>query len=324
MRGIAGLVLCGLLATGSAQAADCQLKQFGSFDITGMPDRILIPASFGDIQKPFVLDLTTNLNYVSEDTVAELNLKTRPVSSHAPNISLGAITKLAYAPKFQVGPFKGEDVEFLVLPKSATLTGAAGALGARMFEKADMELDIAHSKMNLFAPDHCPEKVVYWTKTGFAELPFKKDMVDRITTNMVLDGVPVSVSLRTSGQSDIGMNAMRRLFKLDETAPGMSVVETRSDGRKLYRYPFKTLTADGLTVANPNILILGQQIGEECNGAARPKDAKAAGHVSNAGDEIVTCYGGPDLQLGLSVLSKLRLYFSSQEKLIYATGAGAQ
>ena len=164
-------------------------------------------------------------------------------------------------------------MEFLVLPKSATLTGAAGALGARMFEKADMELDAAHSKLNLFASDHCPEKVVYWTKTGFAELPFKKDMVDRITTNMVLDGVPVSVSLRTSGQSDIGMNAMRRLFKLDETAPGMTVVETKPDGQKLYRYPFKTLTADGLTVANPNILILGQQIGEECNGAARPKDA---------------------------------------------------
>jgi hypothetical protein len=328
MRGVAGLVLCGLLAAGSAQAADCQLKQFGSLDIAGMPNRILIPVSFGDTQKQFLLELTSSYNYISEEAANELSLKTRAIASRVPNVSIGkggqAITRLAYAPKFQVGPFKGEDMEFLVLPQTLTEVGTAGTLGAMMFEKVDLELDAAHSKMNLFLPDHCPGKVVYWTKTGFAQLPFKKDRANHITTNMILDGLPVSVSLQTNGRSEIGMNAMRRLFKLDETAPGMSLVGTASDGQKMYRYPFKTLTADGLTVANPNILVRGEPVQEECDGKVHLENAGAAGHVNSTGDDLVICYGGPDLQLGLSVLSKLRLYISSQEKLIYATGAGAQ
>ena len=70
MRGIAGLVLCGLLAVaGSAQAADCQLKQFGSFDITGNAGPDLDPGIVRRHAKvAFVLDLTTNLNYVSWKT----------------------------------------------------------------------------------------------------------------------------------------------------------------------------------------------------------------------------------------------------------------
>jgi hypothetical protein len=82
--------------------------------------------------------------------------------------------------------------------------------------------------------------------------------------------------------------------------------------------------ADGLTVGNPNILVRGEPVGEECDGHMRPRDITAQGHVSGAVTLMVTCYGGTDIQLGLSVLSKLRIYMSSQEKLIYLTGAGAK
>jgi hypothetical protein len=37
----------------------------------------------------------------------------------------------------------------------------------------------------------------------------------------------------------------------------------------------------------------------------------------------VTCLG-TDIHVGLSVLSKLHVYFSSREKLIYVTPAGAR
>jgi hypothetical protein len=37
----------------------------------------------------------------------------------------------------------------------------------------------------------------------------------------------------------------------------------------------------------------------------------------------VTCFS-PDMRIGLSVLSKLHIYYSTKEKIIYATGAGAR
>jgi hypothetical protein len=324
MRTWMGAVLGALLAASSAQAAECQLKQFTSIDVTGLPDRILVPATFGDTPKTISLDLTMSLNYVAEATAKELRLKTRPTSSLLPNATFGAITRLAYAPKFQFGAVKGEDVEFMMLPQSFAQAGTDGRLGTKIFDKLDLELDMAHAKMDLFLPDHCPGKVVYWTKTGFAQVPYKKDLAEQIIVPMELDGQPVSVVLHTGGQSEIGMNAMRRLFKLDESSPGMTQVGSQPDGRKYYHYPFKTLVADGLTVGHPNILVRGEPLQEECNGRAREEDVRAQGHVTEVGRVIVTCYGGSDIRLGLSVLTKLRLYFSSQEKLIYLTGAGAQ
>jgi len=323
MRTWMGAVLGALLAASSAQAAECQLKQFTSIDVTGLPDRILVPTTFGDTPKTFSLDLTTSLNYVAEATAKSSASRPGPSPRSFPTRH-SALTRPAYAPKFQFGAVKGEDVEFLMLPQSFAQAGTDGRLGTKIFDKLDLELDMAHAKMNLFLPDHCPGKVVYWTKTGFAQVPYKKDLAEQNIVPMELDGQPVSVVLHTGGQSEIGMNAMRRLFKLDENSPGMTPVGSQPDGRKYYHYPFKTLVADGLTVGYPNILVRGEPLQEECNGRAREEEVRAQGHVSEVGRVIVTRYGGSDIRLGLSVLTKLRLYFSSQEKLIYLTGAGAQ
>ena len=65
-------------------------------------------------------------------------------------------------------------MEFLELKRGSYGGEVAGDLGTRMFEKVDLELDIAGGKFNLFSSDHCPGNVVYWTK-NYAELPLKRD-----------------------------------------------------------------------------------------------------------------------------------------------------
>ena len=39
---------------------------------------------------------------------------------------------------------------------------------------------------------------------------------------------------------------------------------------------------------------------------------------------LARCFGGNDAMLGLSVLSKLHLYVSNKEKMLYLTGADAK
>jgi hypothetical protein len=47
-------------------------------------------------------------------------------------------------------------------------------LGLDILTMFDVELDLAHHKINLFAKDHCPGKVIYWTKNaGVASVPMK-------------------------------------------------------------------------------------------------------------------------------------------------------
>ena len=323
MRITAGLVLCGLLAAGSAGAADCQLKMLGSADMKVSPDRLLLPVNFGDTQKNFIFEMGSGLNIVTRETADQAGFH---LQSLDPNITVSAFGQrmemLGYSPKFRIGTLPGDDVEFSILPRPLEDTTVAGVLGTRLFEKLDFELDIAQGKLKVFSTDHCPEQVVYWTKTGFAELPFQREGTI-ITAKMLLDTKPVHVTLNTTPGAMIGMNTVRRLFGLDESSPGMTLVKTFPDGEKLYRYPFKGLTVDALTINNPDILIRGEAPGTVCNNRERIQDMDAPqGHVVDKPMAYVTCFTS-DMEIGLSVLSKLHLYYSSREKIIYATGAGA-
>ena len=64
-------------------------------------------------------------------------------------------------------------MEFLVLPKAANPEGLDGIIGIHAFQSMDFELDFSAGKLNLFMPDYCPGNVVYWTRSGFGQLPFR-------------------------------------------------------------------------------------------------------------------------------------------------------
>lgn len=141
----------------------------------------------------------------------------------------------------------------------------------------------------------------------------------------MLDGHPVMVAFSTVGRSRIGMNAMRALFNVDETSPDLVAVSQDLLGHKLYKYPFKTLTADGLTVTNPDILVYDEQPKAQCNDKlhfAFPEPSQQVHSTERA--RLTQCFGGDDAVLGLSVLRKLHLYVSSKENVMYLTSAEAK
>jgi hypothetical protein len=320
MRGIVGLGLCGLLLTAaSAQAADCQLKMVGTIDLDVTTDQVLVPVTFGDQQKKLALDIGSSLNVIDQESASQAGFRIRSLD---PNIFIHAmgqnVRRLGFSPKFRVGPLPAEGVEFAILPEQMPYN-LAGVLGMRLFDRLDFELDIAQRKLNIFSPDHCPEKVVYWTKAGFAEVPFRRDGTV-ISMQLLLDGKPVRASFSTFQNSTIGMNTVRQLFGLDENSPGMVLVRTMSNGEKYYRYPFKGLAMDSITVNNPNILIRGEAP-TTCSNRPKLQDTDAPqGHVIDKPMIEVTCFG-TDMTVGVSVMSKLHIYYSSGERLIYLTAA---
>ena len=108
----------------------------------------------------------------------------------------------------------------------------------------------------------------------------------------------------------------RSVFGLSETSPGMEAIPSaKPDDLFQYRYRFKTLSLDGLAVNNPLVYILPD--------AAE----KAFRHNHDAKMDIDAIYGqhlsGPELVLGTNVLSKLHLFISYKEKVLYLTAADA-
>lgn len=314
-----------MLGAGAARAQDCGLKQYDSIPLEVYPDHLLVPVTFGDKPEKLVLRLENAANNIGAEAAKALDLGMHSMPTNL-KFHIGGEDVQSYVrvPDFHLGRLNAGGMEFLVVHSQQYGDGAIGTLGTHIFEKMDFELDLAGGKLNLLSPDHCPGKAVYWTQTGSAQVPLKSSPeLGYIRAEMMLDGHAVTVGFSTAGQSRIGMNAMRRIFGIDETSPDLVQVSQDLLGHKVYRHAFKSLTADGLTVNNPAILVFDEQPRPECNDKlhfAPPEND--AGHFDTP-PRLARCFGGNDAILGLSVLKKLHIYVSGKEKLLYLTSAEA-
>lgn len=321
-----------LLSAGAASAAEaqnCALKQYDSLPLEVYPDHLLLPVSFGTTPEKLVFRMEDAGSGLNSDTAKAMDLY---VTSIPPNVTVRRdgedITRIAHVKDFHIGHQTIHEMEFLMVRPGRYGNGVVGDFGTRLFEKVDFELDLAAGKLNLFSNDRCPGMAVYWTKTAFAKLPLKTSGPKEtgfIRAEVMLDGKPLTVAFSTQGRSRIGMNAMRRIFNVDQTSPDLVAVNEDLLGHKLYRYRFKELTADGLTITNPDIVVYDEEPRPECNDKLHFKmpDPEDTVH-STMQPRLARCFGGDDAVIGLSVLKKLHLFVSAKENMLYLTGADAK
>jgi hypothetical protein len=318
------LLLSMAAAQAQSPAPTCVLKQIQSIPMEVYPDHLVLPVTFGTTPGKLVLLMQVAASGIDGALAEKLDLHITSMPSNVRITRLGQeVKRIAHVREMHLGQLTIGDMEFMVMKPGTYGSDLAGDLGTQMFQKVDVELDIAGKKFNLFSSDHCPGKAVYWTK-DYAQLPLKKEKnLIYVRADMTLDGRPLTVSFSTEGPSRIGMDAMRRLFDIDETSPQLTAVGQDLLGNKTYRFAFKSLTAEGLTVSNPDILVYDEPPRPQC---------KTTTHFGDSGDrsrspllsDVIVNYGCNDAVLGLSVLSKLRIYVSRQENLLYISAAGAK
>jgi hypothetical protein len=326
MMAAAALLLGTVTAQAQNQPQNCTLKQIESIPMEVYPDHLLLPVSFGATPEKLVFRMENADSFISGDIVDNLKLH---ITSMPPNVHIKRggedLTRIAHVRDMHLGRMTINDMDFLEMKRGSYGGEVAGDLGTQLFEKVDLELDIAGGKFNLFSSDHCPENVVYWTK-NYAELPLKRERgFAFLRADVSLDGRPLTVSFSTEGRSRIGMDAMRRLFNIDETSPQLVAIGQDLLGHKTYRFPFKSLTAAGLTVSNPDIVVYDEPPRPECKTGFHYTDPDPEERMhSTAQPRLTENSGCNDAVLGLSVLSKLRIYVSRQENLLYISAAGAK
>jgi hypothetical protein len=318
------------LGTVTAQAQDkpqnCTLRQIESIPMEVYPDHLLLPVTFDTTPEKLVFLMQNAGSAISGDIADKLKLH---MTSMPPNVHIKRngedLTRIAHVRDMHLGRLTINNMEFLRLRSGSYGGEVAGDLGTQMFDQVDLELDIAGGKFNLFSSDHCPHNVVYWTK-NYAELPLKHERgFSFLRADVSLDGRPLTVSFSTEGRSRIGMDAMRRLFNIDETSPQLVAIGQDLLGHKTYRFPFKSLTAAGLTVSNPDIVVYDEPPRPECKTGFHYTDPDPEERMhSTAQPRLTENFGCNDAVLGLSVLSKLRIYVSRQENLLYISAAGAK
>jgi hypothetical protein len=172
----------------------------------------------------------------------------------------------------------------------------------------DFELDIAHSKLNLFSQDHCPGRVVYWGGTA-ASLPLKRGDFGELYFPIKLDGKTLeAVIFPASKNSALRSDVAQKIYGFDEHSADNKTT-TEADG--------KTITYRLMNVATPafevrNALVeLHAQADKYC----------VVAHHGSDGAGYDGCRGSHPLLLGISVLNKLRIYCATKERMLYLSPA---
>jgi hypothetical protein len=304
---IAVACLAFALAATSAGADDCQLKMFASLDVVESGGGLIVPVTLqGQPGGYMTLDLDGIATGVTEDVARKFDLRRDSIPQNVwINIDGQPIHQRAEI-NIQLGGSKG-DANVAIIPKyPSTDPRVVGILAMDVLNQFDIELDLAHGKLNLFSPDHCKGQVVYWTKTApVAAVPMTLRGRMEFVVPMQLDGKDVAAEISTYGAALNG-HVAHDTFGLDN-----------ANGE----HTFDMLAVDGLGITHPKLAIYkDESVG--CNGAARQKAVSLLSERNDA-NPFERCYGHPDLQLGLQQLKHLRVFLAYKERMMYATAANA-
>jgi len=273
------------------QTPKCNLLQYASLDLTTEPNgRVTVPAQVNGRTVPFIVDTGGAFGGISSSLASAMGLPRRPWPFGTRIVFYGKVEEkhIVALDTFGLGRLVAKSVPMPVMPDIMLDGDTYGLLAGNVLHGYDVDIDFLHEKLNLFSPDHCPGRVVYWAD-AWAEVPMTLDDTWHIVIPVTLDGKRLKAIVDT-GAADTVMTVEheQELFGYDRSA-------FKPVGG-LFQYPFATLKFEGVEVQHPDIRLI-------------PASAVAR--------------GAPELLLGVNVLRQLHLYISYKEKMLYLTAADA-
>jgi predicted aspartyl protease len=296
MAGLAG-ALC--LVPGPADAADqpaCKLTRYASLPLTTEPEgRVAVPVSVEGKNYSFLVDTGGAVATIGPDQAEELGVRQKGAAHALTGVAGRFTTSYMSIDSFSIGKLSGSGLDVYVEPRGDL--GFDGTLAPDMMKHYDVDLDFAHSRMNLFSQDHCPGKVVYWTQQGgYIVLPMQVDGGAHIRIPVMLDGKSITAIVDTGATDSIMSMRAAESLGITEDAPDLKLKNSEGFRKRFkeYTYPFHTLDMGGVMVKNPNIII--------------------------ASNEFMGSFRS-DMILGIGILRQLHLYIAYKEEKFYISPA---
>lgn len=292
------LVLSALLLLATSARADevCTVNRIASLPMAlDSANGINVPMQVAGKPVNLLIDTGGIYSMLTEAAVADLGLKKQMFNSGIAFRMFGGarIDRFVVAHDIEFGGLKASTFNFLVMPDGHLQKDIGGTLAPDILRAYDTDFDFGDATFKLFSQDHCEGKVVYWT-TGYSVVPFTLDEFGHIRLEVTVDGKLVHADLDTgSTQSVMSLELAESLFGFDTASPDLKTLSAAADYRR-YKYPLKTMTFGGVTVSNPDIVLVPDN------------DSHMRGTI-----------------LGMSVLRKLHLYIAYREHKLYLSAADA-
>jgi hypothetical protein len=297
----------------AGQSPTCESHQLASLDLE-IPDggAVLVPVTVNRARLFMYLEIASPLTAVSEQAVARLALQRTDIGKVL-EITSGDKRVQQYATmNFLLGDITYSQEHLLIDPQSTsprryTRSDIIGVLGIDLLWKMDLELDLAHRKLNLYEPSKCPGREVYWS-SQYNVVPLRRDAFGNFFFPMELNGQKLEAILTTNNSvSTLSTDVTKRVYGFDKNSSGIESVAD-GDGHTIAQYRSMELTASGLTVVNERI-----KLTDPPNNTCRlTKKGDAIGYTG--------CFYRYPLRLGSDILKRLHVYIATKENMMYFTG----
>ena len=300
-------LIASLACTLPAHAQQCTpLQRAFDLDLIPIPgtSRFALPVTVNGVPKRFVLSTREFSSRLSRQTVTDMNLRPRTqgrMLSAQGTVSNAQLVSV----DLQIGLVKADGQEMVVMEDSGPVDGM---FGPNLMQRYDFEFDFAGRKLSYFLTDHCEGRVVHWTTTPHAVVPFTGwttgSAQRSMTIPVTIDGHDIRAEIDTSlAQSVMDADTANSLFSVTPDSEGAVPQGT-----------FKQLQIGGLNIPNPRLRVEPDLIG------SRTRDAlQANSRVQRRTDNFL-----PSLRLGMDILSRLHLYLAAKEGKLYLTPASAK
>ena len=274
-------MFAGLLSVGSlpAMAQDCKpLNVLIAVDMRPERGVPTIPVTIGDVPKKLVVSTESVYSELSLPAIQELKLNTLQARVRLLNNAGQRSDRYVILPSLGIGGAKSDAVKFMVRPAPGPMNpndaSLAGVLGPDILQNYDVDMDFGAQKLQLISPDHCDGKVLYWTAPVVAIVPMRLAQDGKAVIFANVDGKRLEAVLNT-GQVNTTMNldVAEDRFKVDVNAPDVKQVGQigANASAKIYRRQFQSLTFDGVTIENPEINLVPDEVKALMPNKNRPK-----------------------------------------------------
>ena len=246
------------LTVAHASAADnCQLKQYASLDLIVDDNQVLVPVTLGGQPGGYsILDFDAVMSGVAQSAADALHLKHDFIKSDIHLDIDGKDIREQVSAPVQLGSIKGNVTLAMISGFARSDMRIVGVLGADLLGKFDVELDLAHSKLNLFSQEHCKGQVVYWTRTAAVAAVPMTLRNQSFAIPMQLDGKNIDAMFSAFGKPVIGSSVAHDKFGLDNTPAANGDLPV---------HKFHSLTVEGITITNPEFVAYDDNT-RTCNG----------------------------------------------------------
>ena len=217
-----------------ASAQNCGLREFASIDLLSNEDGMpIVEMQIGGRTVHLLVDTGGVYSSINSDVADALRVSQHDIANGMEVYGAGGERYKTYieAPDFKLGAIALDKFPMMVAHHALTGAGVDGTLAPDFLSRFEVDFDFGAHKLNFFAPDHCPGKVVYWSK-AYVEIPFKIDAITHVAVPMTLDGHQTVATIDTGANLTTLSDAMARsVFGLSETSPGMEAIPSAKTRR---------------------------------------------------------------------------------------------